>query len=1015
VGTEAFVRQLQTGILRGRDKILRRAAFVEAMERRTMLSAAASPSDASDRLDSALLSLAQEYSNYQQSGKPAESFKPSGRALRVRNGAVQVELHTLGNGKTLLKELKKLHLTGGDADGRAAWGWLPINQISQLATIPALLSARASQPMLMTGSVTSQGDQALRANIARATYGYTGSGIKVGILSDSFDTGPGSYSTDVASGDLPSGVQVLEEYAGGTDEGRAMAQLVYDSAPGVTLAFATAFNGETDFANNIKALRDAGCKVIVDDVIYFDEPMFQDGAIAQAIDNVVASGVSYFSAAGNEARQAYDSVFRNDRTLNSGAIRSSGGPSFKGGTTFDFDPGAGLDDMQQFTLAGGQSIQLSFQWDQPYGSIPGSASCASEVDVYVLNSGGTRIVGGSTATNSGAGFDPVELVQFTNSGANSVTYNLMIVRRSGATPGEIKYVDFGSAAFTQFTTSSGALFGHANAAGAAAVGAAGWYNTPAFGVTPPIVQSYSSAGSTNILFTSAGVRLGSATVRQRPNFVAPDGGNTTFFYSDSTVDPDTTPNFFGTSAAAPAAGAVAALMLSANGSLTPAQIYTALQNSTIDMDDPSTGTFDAGFDWATGYGLIRADVALASVLLPGTISGVAFRDYDADGTRDAGEPGVSNVTLFLDTNNNGTLDGGETTTLSLGNGTYSFSVAPGTYNVRQQAPTGTLGTDIPPYAATVTSGASVNGPNFGDFPTVFTGTAQADTYTIALDPGDSTRVRITEALNGFPVVVYSIQQSRLSTLTFNAGSGDDTFNYNGPLTVAAFFNGNAGNNTFNVNGGAYAFNTDARILSSNLTLNVNAGSVALNATQHLANLNIATGASVTMAANGNRYLQTKGLTLTGTARLDLNDNDLLVEYPASSPFTQVRQWVFDGYSATSDSTRAGIVSTSGQNSNGTTILALVDGALAPVSEWPPGSGNTVAANTIIGKYTYFGDLDFNGMVNSQDYTAVDANLGSAPAPGIGWLYGDADGDGLVTPQDYTAIDASLGLGIGNPL
>jgi hypothetical protein len=1006
---EAPVRQQQKQFIQRGAKSPRRAR-IESMERRTLLSASASA-----LLDPSLLSLAQEYSTYQSTANPTTTFKPTTHALQVRNNAVLVELRTLGNGKTLLQDLKKLHLTGGDCDGRSAWGWLPINRIQELEKIPALATARASKPMLMAGSINSQGDQALRANLARATYGVAGAGIKVGILSDSFDTGPGSYATDISTGDLPGGVQVLEEFAGGTDEGRAMAQLVYDTAPGVTLAFATAFNGQTDFANNIKALRDAGCKIIIDDVIYFEEPMFQDGVIAQAIDNVVASGVSYFSAAGNEARQAYDSTYRAGRTLSSGAIRRNGGPSFLGGLTLDFDPSAATDDMQQFSLQGGQKIDLSVQWDQPYGSIPGSASSATEVDVYILNSAGTRVVGGSTAANTGAGADPTEFIEFANTGVSTTTYNLMIVRRTGTTPGEIKYVDFGTGAFTQFTTNSGALFGHANAAGAAAVGAAGWYNTPAFGVSPPVLQSYSSAGSTSILFNATGTRLASAVVRQRPNFVAPDGGNTTFFYSDSTVDPDTTPNFFGTSAAAPAAGAVAALMLSINPSLTPAQIYTALQNSTVDMDDPSTGGFDAGYDFATGYGLIRADVALASVVLPATISGIAFKDYDADGFRDPGEPVSSAVTIFLDTNNNGNLDSGETTTASLANGTYSFTVTPGTYNIRQQTPTGTLATDLGPYAITVASGAAATGPNFGNFPLVYTGTSQADTYTVALDPADSSRVKITESLSALPTVVYSISQSRLTTLTFNAGAGNDTLNYNGPLAVAIAFNGSTGNDTMNINGGTYAFNEDAQLATPNLTVNVNAGSVAFNATQHLAVLNVATAASATMPPNGNRYLQIKNLSLTGAARLDLNDNDLLIEYPSSSPFTQIQQWIFNGYSANPDSTKSGIVSTSGQNSDATTILALVDNALANFSEWPPGSGNSIATGTLIAKYTYFGDLNFDGMVTPQDYTSIDSNLGTSVPQGIAWLLGDSNNDGLITPQDYAAIDATLGLGINNPL
>src|SRR5882672_8391693 len=119
-------------------------------------------------------------------------------------------------------------------------------------------------------------------------YGFTGAGVKVGILSDSFDTGPGSYATDISTGDLPAGAQIIADSPSGTDEGRAMAQIVHDVAPGASIAFATANGGESAFANHIRALANAGAKVIVDDVAYFTEPMFQDGLVAQA--DVVRKG-----------------------------------------------------------------------------------------------------------------------------------------------------------------------------------------------------------------------------------------------------------------------------------------------------------------------------------------------------------------------------------------------------------------------------------------------------------------------------------------------------------------------------------------------------------------------------------------------------------------------------------------------------------------------------------------------------------------------------------------------------
>src|SRR5262249_9940852 len=66
------------------------------------------------------------------------------------------------------------------------------------------------------------------------------------------------------------------------------------------------------------------------------------------------------------------------------------------------------------------------------------------------------------------------------------------------------------------------------------------------------------------------------------------------------------PNFAGTSAAAPHAAGIAALMMQANSTLTPDQIYTALRTSALPMATPSP-------DNATGYGFIQADAALAKL------------------------------------------------------------------------------------------------------------------------------------------------------------------------------------------------------------------------------------------------------------------------------------------------------------------------------------------------------------------------------------------------------------------
>ena len=78
-------------------------------------------------------------------------------------------------------------------------------------------------------------------------------------MSDSFDASPTTTdraAADTAADELPN-VIVLKDLAftdQPTDEGRGMCQIVHDVAPGAKIGFATAFGGNVDFANNIRAL-----------------------------------------------------------------------------------------------------------------------------------------------------------------------------------------------------------------------------------------------------------------------------------------------------------------------------------------------------------------------------------------------------------------------------------------------------------------------------------------------------------------------------------------------------------------------------------------------------------------------------------------------------------------------------------------------------------------------------------------------------------------------------------------
>jgi hypothetical protein len=209
----------------------------------------------------------------------------------VIDGSVVIDAVASEDPASLLADLEQLGLEVGSSFGSMVSGCLPTDSIDDVSSLSTLQFASAAfRPWTDVGDVTSQGDVAMNFDDARGLFGVDGSGITIGVLSDSFDTGTGSYAQDIASGDLPSGIQVLEDFPGGTDEGRGMMQLIHDVAPGADLAFHSAFNGQAGFANGILDLANvAGADVIVDDVLYFVEPMFQDGIIAQAVDTVVSS------------------------------------------------------------------------------------------------------------------------------------------------------------------------------------------------------------------------------------------------------------------------------------------------------------------------------------------------------------------------------------------------------------------------------------------------------------------------------------------------------------------------------------------------------------------------------------------------------------------------------------------------------------------------------------------------------------------------------------------------------
>jgi len=493
------------------------------------------------------------------------------------------------------------------------------------------------------GDVLSEGVPQLHAGgetgEAGATYGVDGSEVTVGILSDSFDQateaadGSGPVATkaadDVAGADLPgtanpcgdtTPVAVLDEDESGeeedADEGRAMAQIVHDVAPGAHLAFASAFNGEDSFASNVEELAEEGADVIVDDVFYLGEPFFQEGPVAVAATKAVEGGATYLSAAGND--NLIDAEGNEIASWATPAFRDSGGcpqevrvlPAsfFNGSHCLDFDPGPAVDRTFGIKVKPHRALAADLQWAEPWYGVK------TDLDAYLLDAEG-HLIEGEVTDNVFKAQQPTEILQWVNESSATRTVQLVVNRFSGgAPPLKFALLENGSGvSATEYPRSSETdtvgptVFGHSAGENAISVGA---IHVPT--ASEPVIEGpepYSSRGPVDhefgpVVGTTPAKALEAPEILSKPDVTASDCGVTTFFASF--VKAEGAWRFCGTSAAAPHAAGVAALMLDAEPGTSPADVRTALQESAAPIGSPPVGSCAVGAGLVDAVGAIEA-------------------------------------------------------------------------------------------------------------------------------------------------------------------------------------------------------------------------------------------------------------------------------------------------------------------------------------------------------------------------------------------------------------------------
>ena len=363
-----------------------------------------------------------------------------------------------------------------------------------------------------------------RANVARSRYGVDGTGIKIGVLSD----GVVNLATAISSGDVPPDVTVLPGQVGTGDEGTAMLEIVHDLAPGAKLYFATPSRASPRSPTTSASSAPPGCDIIVDDIFYYAESVFQDGqapsivsntnggVVTQAVNDVTADGALYFSSAGNEGNlnDGTSGVFEGD-FVNGGTLALIGGAG--AGPVHDFDTG-GRASRSSTASRSAPATRLRARGPTR------SAAPATTTTSTSSTPPGTALVAASTGSQDGTQ-DPIELV---GGGANVTNNRIVVAKFSGAD--RFLHVNTFRGRL-QFAT-AGQTHGHASAAaGLCGRGHPGRRPLPAALHLRERGRDVQSDGPRRLFFqpngtpyTPGNFSSTGGVVRQKPDITAADGG-----------------------------------------------------------------------------------------------------------------------------------------------------------------------------------------------------------------------------------------------------------------------------------------------------------------------------------------------------------------------------------------------------------------------------------------------------------------------------------------------------------
>ena len=488
--------------------------------------------------------------------------------------------------------------------------------LAAIAADSDVTAVRRVLPNQHNKSTTSQGVAGHKAASARSSYGVTGKGVRVGVISD----GVNDLAKLQKSGDLPSDASAVKGFEGNGNEGAAMMEIIYDMAPGASLRFAYCGMSCEEYAEAILALRKAGCKVIVDDICRPEDPAFDEGVISRTINDFIAAGGVYVTCACNsgslDGRSAttYGTVSSTSCTWQGDFVKSTHTYTVNG-TTYQmqaFNPNQPnydwVNTIQEPNLGSSSGYTtVSLQWSDRWGA------SSNDYDLFIVSPTGD-VLAYSMERQTGSGY-PFEYLAISNElciYGNGVTPCIVIAKKSSAAPRFMRVEVYRGRIGIQ---TDGSIYGHHASENVITCAAAAAPKSGAF-TSSFELETFSSDGPCYRFYDTSGKPVTAGNLLKagakkilKPNVTAADGVSCSATGFDS---------FYGTSSAAPHAAAIAALMLEANPSLTASQIRSIMESSAISKT--SARTWNRNY----GYGVLDAVACVKNAKAYKAVYTVAF-------------------------------------------------------------------------------------------------------------------------------------------------------------------------------------------------------------------------------------------------------------------------------------------------------------------------------------------------------------------------------------------------------